>query len=167
MEKIKIIFFLKSNFKLALLFLIIICIVSCRQKPDFEVMHQDILDLHSELIEAHLKKDVNFFTRDISNHYFLVNDGKISYPSKQEINNKFTNYLNNTTFSEYRDLQEPVISFSKDGSMAWSLVRVKISGNRFVEKDSVWKMDFTCAWITLYEKQNDKWIRMGDVSNFK
>lgn len=167
MKKIKIIFFLKPNFKLALLFIIIINIISCRQKPNFEVLHQEISDLHYELIKAHLKKDVIFFTRDISDNYFLVNDGEISYPSPQEINKKFTNYLNNTTFSEYRDLQEPVISFSKDGSMAWSLVRVKISGIRVVEKDSVRKMDFTCAWITLYEKQNDKWIRMGEVSNYK
>ena len=78
-----------------------------------------------------------------------------------------SDYLNNTTFTEYRDLQEPIIGFSKDGSVAWSIVQVKVAGKRTIENGAERDLDFTCAWITLYERQGDKWLRLTEVSNFK
>lgn len=64
-------------------------------------------------------------------------------------------------------MQEPIVGFSKDGSLTWSIVKVKIGGNRTMKNGAERELDFTCAWITLYEKQGDKWIRLGEVSNFK
>jgi len=28
-------------------------------------------------------------------------------------------------------------------------------------------LDFTCAWITLFERQGGSWIWLGEVSSFK
>jgi hypothetical protein len=68
---------------------------------------------------------------------------------------------------EYRDLQEPIIEFSDDGSVAWSVVRVKVAGIRVMNDGTERELDFICAWIALYRRQNDKWIRLGEVSSFK
>ena len=149
---------------------LVICVMTffgCQSKPDFEKLRSEILELHKTTIDAHWKKDIDFFTKDISDNYFSVGNGEIRIKTKREITDQFTNYLNNTTFSEYRDLQEPIIGFSKDGSLAWSIVKVKVAGKRKLDDGSVRDLNFTCAWITLYEKQKDKWIRLGEVSSFK
>ena len=145
----------------------ILVFFGCHSSPDFEKLRSEILELHKTTIDAHWKKDINFFTKDISENYFSVGNGEIRHKTKKEITEQFTNYLNNTTFSEYRDLQEPIIGFSKDGSLAWSIVKVKIAGNRKMNDGAEREMDFVCAWITLYEKQGKKWIRLGEVSSFK
>ncbi|MHA2298604.1 MAG: hypothetical protein ACXADA_21435 [Candidatus Hodarchaeales archaeon] len=136
-------------------------------KSDFESLRSEILAYHNAFIEAHLNKNVDFFVQDIADEYFSVSYGEIRKPTKEEIKSLFTNYLNNTVFTEYRDLSEPIINFSEDGSMAWSLVQVKVKGKQTVENESERDLDFICAWITLYKRQDDKWIRLGEVSSFK
>jgi hypothetical protein len=79
----------------------------------------------------------------------------------------FESYLNDTTFTEYRDLCKPIVGFSKDGSIAWSIVRVKLVGKRTMDDGSEMDIDSTWAWITLYERQGDKWIRLLEASNHK
>jgi hypothetical protein len=96
-----------------------------------------------------------------------VGRGEIRNPTKGEITAQFSNYLNNTTFTEYRDLREPIINFSNDGSIAWSVVQVKVAGKRIMDDASERDFDDTWAWITLYKRQSDKWIRLGEVSNRK
>ncbi|MHA2333931.1 MAG: hypothetical protein ACXAEU_18030 [Candidatus Hodarchaeales archaeon] len=136
-------------------------------KSDFESLRSEILAYHNAFIEAHLNKNVDFFVQDIADEYFSVSYGEIRKPTKEEIKSLFTNYLNNTVFTEYRDLSEPIINFSEDGSMAWSLVQVKVKGKQTVENESERDLDFICAWITLYKRQDNKWIRLGEVSSFK
>jgi hypothetical protein len=139
----------------------------CRPDPDRAAWRAEIRQLHAETIAAHWEKDVGFFTRDLAEGYFLVNNGEIRHPSTEEIRSRFERYLNNTTFAEYHDLQEPIIGVSRDGSMAWSLVRVKIAGRQVAADGSERALDFICAWISVYERQGDRWLRVGDVSSFE
>jgi predicted O-methyltransferase YrrM len=139
----------------------------CRPAPDFDTLRKEILDLHQKTIDAHLKKDVGFFTKDISADYFSVGNGEIRKSTKEEIASQFERYLHGTTFTEYRNLREPIIGFSKDGSMAWSLVQVRVAGRSRIESGAERDFDVTWAWITLYERQGDGWVRLGEVSNFK
>jgi hypothetical protein len=118
--------------------------------PDFDKLRSEILEIHKQEIEAHLNKDVNFFVHNISENYVSVSKGEIRKPSIDEIRSQFSDYLNNTTFVEYRDLQEPIIEFSDDGSVAWSIVRVKVAGIRAMNDGTERELDFICAWITLY-----------------
>ena len=127
----------------------------------------EILDLHKALIDAHLNKDVDFFVQDLSEDYMSISRGEMLKPTKEEIKSSFSSYLNDTTFTEYRDLCEPIIGFSKDGSIAWSIVQVKVAGRRTMDDGSERYIDSTWAWITLYERQGDKWIRLLEVSNSK
>ncbi len=139
--------------------------ISCCPESDLEKYRQEILDLHRDAIRAHLEKDVGFFTRDLANDYFSVGNGSIRHPSKEEIDQQFSNYINNTEFTEYRDLEDPLIGFSDDGSLAWSIVRVRVAGERTVEADSIRRFDTTWAWITLYKREGNRWLRMGEVSS--
>jgi hypothetical protein len=79
-----------------------------------------------------------------------------SVSTAEEMRASFSSYLNGTTFTEYRDLREPIIGFSDDGSVAWSVVRVKVAG-RTMDDGSERDLDFTCAWITLYRRMEDQY----------
>jgi hypothetical protein len=140
---------------------------SCQPKPDFEVLKGELTELHDEFIEAHLNRDIDFFTRDISDDYFSIGNAEIRRPTKEDIKEQFTDYLNNTTFSEYRYLRDPEMGFSLDGTMAWMVEKIKVRGTRTLDDGTAREMDFICAWITIYERKGGKWIRRGEVSSFE
>jgi hypothetical protein len=130
-------------------------------------MEAEILGLHRAMIDAHWNKDVDFFLQGLSDEFVSVSGGEIHSPTREEIRERFGNYLNNTTFTEYRDLREPIVGVSGDGSMAWSLVQVKVAGKRTMDDGSERDLDFVCAWITIYEREGDVWVRRAEVSTFR
>lgn len=135
--------------------------------PDFDSLRNEILELHEALIEAHFNKNVDFLVGDLSENFFSVSNGEIRRPTTEEVRSNFETYLGTTTFTEYRDLHEPLIDFSDDGSLAWSVVQVKVGGKRTGDDGSERELDFTCAWMTLYRRLGDKWVRLGEVSSVK
>lgn len=139
----------------------------CRPAPDFEALERQILNLRQQTIDAHWNKDTGFFARHMADGYFAVQNGEIRKPTREEATAKYEHYLGATTFKEYRDLQPPVVGFSKDGSMAWSVVQVKVAGRELDESGEEKDFDLTWAWITLYERRGDDWVWLGEASNFK
>jgi len=140
---------------------------SCRPSPDFNALRREILDLHLKTIAAHWKKDPGFFTAHMADGYFAVQKGEVRRPTRQEIAAEYERYLGTTTFTEYRDLQEPLIGFSKDGSVAWSVVRVKVAGSQREGTGPASEFDLVWAWITLYERKDGRWVWLGEASTFK
>ena len=139
----------------------------CRPSPDFEALRQEILDLHQKTIDAHWKKEAGFFTAHMGDGYFAVQNGEIRRPTRQDIAAEYERYLDTTTFKEYRDLQEPLVGFSKDGSVAWSVVRVKVAGSERAGTGPEKEFDLVWAWTTLYERKDGRWVWLGETSTFK
>ena len=139
----------------------------CRPSPDFDALRREILDLHLKTVDAHWKKDPGFFTAHMADGYFAVQNGKVRRPSRKDIAAEYERYLATTTFTEYRDLQEPLVGFSRDGSVAWSVVQVKVAGSERAETGPENKFDLVWAWITLYERKDGRWIWLGEASTFK
>lgn len=142
-------------------------LVRCRPTPDFDALRSEILDLHQQTIDAHWKKNVDFFIEHMADDYFAVQNGEIRRPTKEETAAEYERYLSTTTFKEYRDLQEPIVGFSKDGSIAWSIVQVKVAGRDREESGAEEDFDLTWAWITLYGRKEGRWVWLGEASNFK
>ena len=138
-----------------------------RPSPGFSALRQEILDLHHKTIDAHLKKDPGFFTEHMAEGYFAVQNGEIRRPTREDAAGEYARYLATTTFTEYRDLQEPLVGFSKDGSIAWSVVRVKVAGSERAETGPERDFDLVWAWVTLYERKDGRWIWLGEASTFK
>ncbi len=157
----------RNLFQILLVISIISIHFSCNTNTNMEELEKEILDLHKEMIDAHINKKVDFFTKNIADNYMQVQRGEINHPSKNEIIKGFDEYLNSTTFTKYENLQEPMVKVSKDGSLAWCIVQMKIEGEQKSENNSIRKLNFVVAWITLYEKMDNKWIRLGEVDNFK
>lgn len=152
------------GFLILVSFCLVVAHIGCQSMPDTDVLGSEILDFHKKFIDDHLNKNIDSFVQDYAENYIFVSNGEIAYRARDEFKSSFRNYLNSTTFTEYRDLEEPIIGFSKDGSMAWSIVKVKVTGSRNMEDGSAKDFDVTYAWITLYERQGDKWIRTVEVS---
>ncbi len=157
----------RVNILSTILILLLMTSLGCQSQPDFEALSSEILELHRSTIDAHLNKNVDFLVQNLSGDFMSVSNGEIDYPTEEEVRSKFTSYLDNTTFSEYADLREPIIGFSNDGSVAWSVVQVKVAGKSKMEDGTQRDLDFTCAWITLYEREGSRWIKLAEVSNFK
>lgn len=140
---------------------------SCQPKVDNEDLKKEILAIHHNLIKAHLDKDPEFFIQNLSDDFVSVKNGDIFHPTNDEIQANMADYIKNTTFTEYKDLQEPIIGFSDDGTVAWCIVQVLVQGERKLTDGTFRKIDFTCAWLTLYRKIGNDWIVECEVSTFK
>ena len=119
------------------------------------LLHQQVLDAHKNI---NLEKWLNGFT----DNYVSANRGLISYPSAQEMKERFRPYIHSTKFEYYRDMVSPVVKISGDKTLAWVIVQVEARGKRGKEN-----YEFQSAWIELYEKQSGKWVNIGNVSNMK
>jgi hypothetical protein len=146
---------------------VFVTFISCQPSPDLEGMKSEILSLHEAEIAAHWARDVDFFSKDISDDYFAVSYGELRHPTPEDIKKQFSTYLNNTTFTEYRDTAEPIIGIAEDGSLAWSIFQIEVAGTRTMDDGIERELDFDCVWITIFEREGDTWIRRGDVSTFR
>ena len=118
-------------------------------------------------MQAHLEKNIDFLASDLAKNYTFVSNGDIGTPTVKEIRAGLEDYLGNTTFSRYEYTREPIIGFSRDGSVAWSIVQLDLEGVRKLPDGSQAKLGSTWAWITLFERRNDRWLRITEVSNRK
>ncbi len=102
-----------------------------------------------------------------SDSFFSVDRGEVSFPSAAEREAMFRSYLGATTFTEYRDLRKPIVRVSGDGSLAWMVVQVEVSGTQRAPSGAERSLEFVSAWVMLYEKRDGEWVRAGVASTFK
>ena len=136
-------------------------------KPDIDKLREELLEHHRRSIQAHFEKDIEYLLHDLFPDFFAISNADITHPTVDEQRANFTDYLTRTTFNEYRDLVEPEIGFSDDSSLAWMNVKVKVSGTRVNDDGISSKVDFICAWLTLYQREGDRWLRVGEVSTWR
>ena len=134
--------------------------------PDLAALRQEILSLHQGFIDAHLAENADFLVEGQSESFLSVSAGEIRRPTVEETREKLGTYLRNSTFPEYRYVCEPIVNLSQDGSMAWSVAQVKVAGTRRAEDGSLRPLDFVCAWVTVFERRDDRWVRLAEVSTF-
>ena len=138
-----------------------------KKNLDYELFREELLEHHRRSIQAHWDKDIEYLISDLSPEFFTISNAEIKHPTVEAQRDAFTDYLNHTTFKEYTDLMEPEIGFSDDASLAWMNVKVKVSGTRGNSDGSSDTVDFICAWLTLYSRVEDHWLRLGEVSTWK
>lgn len=125
-----------------------------------------ILAEHKRIINAHLMRDVEGMLEGAAEDYVLVNRGEVIYPTIDERRQRFSHYFKVTVFSEYKDLIPPIIHISDDGTAAWLIAQVEVSGKQESPEGDL-PLQFVSAWIELYEKRDGEWVQTGNVSNFK
>lgn len=130
-------------------------------QPDEDVL----LGLHRDVLRSHLESDLESWMASESQDYLSVNRGQLQSPSLEERRARLGPYLASTTFSEYRDLVEPVVRVSADGSMGWVACQVSMKGEQRTGEGNVEPITAVWAWIELYEKVDGNWMRVGNASS--
>jgi hypothetical protein len=123
--------------------------------------------LHAKVIRAHRESNPGLLFEDASPDFVQANRGEIQRPTVEERRARFASYLGKTTFEEYRDLVEPIVKVSKDGTLGWVIVQVRARGVQTTDAGTKEPIEFVSAWIELYEKRGGRWISTGNLSNFK
>lgn len=126
---------------------------------------RELRRLHSDLIRAHVENDPDLWMSIESDEYVSANGGRVTFPPAADRRAGREAYLRSATFSRYRDVREPIVRISEDGSLGWLIAEVEIAGR--VEGDDGAEQTFeeTWAWVELYERGEDGWKLVGNVSN--
>lgn len=132
----------------------VMLVVSCANQDQFDLEEETeaVLALHNLQREYHFNKDSVAFVNQLSNDFISVNKGLISQPEKSETLSRYNGYFSSVEFLQWDDVTEPIIRFSEDGSMAYTIVDklVKVS-----YKDQEGETHF--AWTAIYRKYGEKW----------
>lgn len=127
----------------------------------------EILKLHRDVLESHMNDDVAKWLSAESDRVTLVSRGEVSFPTKDERRPGIKAYLEAAEFEKYRDVIDPIVRVSDDGTMGWLVCQVEIVGTRDGAEGMPERIDSVWAWIELYEKIEGRWYRTGNVSNEK
>lgn len=148
-------------------------LASCRStaapqgQEDLQQEEAALLALHREAIEAHLRNDADRLVAPESEDYVLVNRGEVSHPGKADRAAALGPYLRSVRFERYADAIAPIVKVSPDGRLGWVIAKVEVRGAARTKQGGEEPFEFVSAWIELYEKRGGRWVRIGNVSNFK
>ena len=134
---------------------------------DTEREKAELLRIHKADREAHFRTDVNLLQERSPAVLISVRSGRIERTSKADERAHFEEYFRGARYYEWDDLEEPIISVSGDGSMAWMITRIRV---RRVQKDASGgerEQKFVYAGIMTYEKKDGTWVRVANVSTFE
>jgi len=132
-------------------------------KSDVELLRA----LHEKTMRAHKESNAVMLVEDQAADMVIVNRGAVTWPTLAERKASFGSYLGRTRFSEYRDLIEPIVRVSNDGSLGWVICQISARGVQTDEEGKKKPVEFVSAWVELYEKRNGRWYGVGNVSNFR
>ena len=121
--------------------------------------------LHENVLEFHRQGNVDAWMAQEADIVVSANRGQISFTNADERRARREPYLNATTFDVYRDLREPVVKVSEDGTLGWVIAEVEIKGSFVSDNGEREPFEAIWAWIELYEKQDGAWKAIGNVSN--
>jgi len=127
----------------------------------------ELLRLHEEVLEAHRLGDVDLLFSAQTATVIWGGRGEVRFLAEAERRPAMTQYLESADFEKYRDLIEPIVRVSVDGTLGWVICQVEIVGARANDVGERVNIDSVWAWIELYEKIDGEWRRTGNVSSMK
>ena len=155
--------------KLYLISLLIILCFSCNKPVSFSIEKEteNILKMHHSQREYHFNKDSIAFANQLSKNFISVNKGEISKPTKEVTISRYNNYFSSVEFVKWDDVSEPIVRFSDDGSMAYTIVDKVVRVAYKKENDSLVESETHFAWTAIYKKYDNNWKIDHVASTYK
>jgi hypothetical protein len=143
----------------AILFLSTLILFSCKDRQEFDARAatEEILRLHHLQRDYHFQKMAPEFTRLLSENHISVNRGVVDAPSIEENTARFQKYFNRVEFIKWDDLKPPIIRFSDDGSMAYTIVEKEVVVKYKTEEGQEIIDSTFYAWVAIYKKYGEEW----------
>ncbi len=146
----------------AILLFTFLMLFSCtsNQSPkifDKEKATQEILGLHQLQKEFHFQKKATEFANLLSENHISVNRGVVSSPSVEENTVRFQDYFNKVEFVKWDDIKPPVIRFSDDGSIAYTIVEKEVINKYKNDEGKEIQESTVFSWVAIYKKYGTDW----------
>ncbi|HLY68360.1 MAG TPA: nuclear transport factor 2 family protein [Puia sp.] len=146
----------KNHHHLSLIFTFFF-LLSCTNnaKQDFEKAKKELLLLDAAQRKFHFTKNASGLVALFSKNYMFVNQGEIKFPNEKKSIARFKAYFDSVdSFLRWDNIEEPIIRFSDDGSVAYVVVHKMVI---LKEKNKVQTNTTDYAWLTVYKKLNNEW----------
>lgn len=139
--------------------LAIVLIASCQQQSQVDIKAETdkILQLHHAQRDYHFHKDSIAFANQLSENFISVNRGEITRPKTDELVSKYHNYFSSVDFVKWDDISDPVIRFSEDGGLAYTIVDKVVTVTYEDENGDLVEDETRFAWVAIYKKYGDEW----------
>lgn len=133
--------------------------ISCAKtsKVSLAEEKEKILALHNAQKKYHFEKDSIAFVNQLSENFVSVNKGKITTPQKEETLRRYNGYFSSVDFIEWDDVSDPIIKFSEDGTMAYTIVDKIVKVQYTDKKNKKVEGQTHFAWTAIYKKYGDSW----------
>jgi hypothetical protein len=148
-----------------ILFLALVLLPASLTAQTRDADERELRRLHADLIRAHIENDPDLWMSMEGADYVSANGGRVTFPALAERRAGREEYLRSATFSRYRDVREPIVRVSEDGSLGWLIAEVEIAGHIEGDDGATRSFEEVWAWVELYERGPDGWKLVGNVSN--
>ncbi|MEM9337800.1 MAG: hypothetical protein AAGA66_03675 [Bacteroidota bacterium] len=137
---------------------LLIVITSCASRQDFDLESETalIMKLHEDQRTYHFEKDSISFPAQFGEGFISVNRGEITRPTFEENKTRYHRYFSSVDFKKWDDQTEPEIFFSRDGTMAYTIVDKQVV-LIYQERDTTFEQTTNFAWVTIYTKASGDW----------
>ncbi|WP_298514459.1 nuclear transport factor 2 family protein [uncultured Kordia sp.] len=138
---------------------LVLLFASCVKKQQFdpEKEKKEILKLHNAQRAYHFNKDSIAFANQMSANFISVNKGIISHPKKEETIARYNGYFSAVEFIKWDDVSEPIIKFSDDGSIAYTIVDKIVTVTYKDQTGNTVEGETHFAWTAIYKKYGQEW----------
>lgn len=139
-------------------FFALLLLVSCSlKKVNLSKEEKAIRNLLQQERKAHFEKNVDLFVSEFADSMVSVNKGKVTKLSVEQNKKRIEPYFSSVEFIKWDDVEEPIIQFSDDGTLAYAIIQKQVilsypdsSGKKFIDTTNY-------AWASIYRKQKGEW----------
>ncbi|GJM35167.1 MAG: hypothetical protein DHS20C18_41680 [Saprospiraceae bacterium] len=125
--------------------------------PDLGVETKKIMALHDLQQKYHLEKMASEFAALMSEHFISVNRGKVTTPTYVENKERFQKYFDAVEFVKWEDTEAPIIRFSDDATVAYTVVQKEVVTRYAYEGVPPTEESTHFSWVAIYRKIKGEW----------
>ena len=136
---------------------LIALLLSCEPAAfDEEAARQQILKLEQLQRHVHFAADAETFAQLLAEPHLSVNRGQVGTSSRSENQERFQAYFESVHFVEWDNLAEPIVRFSADGTLAYSVLQKRVTV-QYPTDQGLYHGSTDFAWTSIYRRTGDSW----------
>ncbi len=124
----------------------------------------EVYRLHRTLLAAHCLGDAGLLAHRSTDQVRSANRGELITVSQQDLRERFTALFERLDYTQYHDVETPVVEVAESGDLGWIAVSVRALGK---DKASGTEFDDQWAWIMTARKVDGAWRHSGNASNLR
>lgn len=118
--------------------------------------------LHRKLLAAHCLGDAELLTKLSAEQIVSASNGELVRASNDSMRERFTALFERLDYSEYHDIEMPIIEIAESSDLGWIGVNVRAVGSN---KETGDPFDNKWAWLMIVRKVDGTWLHAGNASN--